>query len=344
MKSQLLIPSHYDPSLVKDVRWIKCQPLEAEAKRYAKKIGLKPAASDKTRIALMLVDCQNTFCVPGAELFVGGRSGMAAVEDNQRLCQFIYGNLDVITRIFPTMDTHIAMQIFHSIFLVNDAGENPDPMTLVTLDDVMNGVWKVNPAVADSLFEGNYVGLQKHLIHYSKRLSEGGKYPLIIWPYHAMLGGIGHALASSIEEAVHFHNFARNSQTGFQVKGLNPLSENYSIFKAEVLDTDGGQPIAQKNAEFLQNLMDYDAVVIAGQAKSHCVAWTIDDLLEEIQKQDPSLVKKVYLLDDCTSPVVVPGVIDFTDQADAAFKRFENAGMHVVKSTDPIDTWPGITL
>ena len=39
---------------------------------------------------LLLVDVQNTFCIPGYELFVGGQSGNGAVEDNMRLCQFIY--------------------------------------------------------------------------------------------------------------------------------------------------------------------------------------------------------------------------------------------------------------
>jgi nicotinamidase-related amidase len=91
-------------------------------------------------------------------------------------------------------------------------------------------------------------------------------------------------------------------------------------------------------------LPNVDAVIIAGQAKSHCVAWTIDDLLTEAKARSPKLVEKVYLLEDCTSPVVIPGVVDFTDQADAAFQRFADAGMHVVRSTDPIDTWPGLDL
>jgi hypothetical protein len=47
-------------------------------------------------------------------------------------------------------------------------------------------------------------------------------------------------------------------------------------------------------------------------------------------------------MEDCTSPVVVPGVVDYTDEADAAFERFEEAGMHVVRSTEPIDRWPGL--
>jgi nicotinamidase-related amidase len=73
--------------------------------------------------------------------------------------------------------------------------------------------------------------------------------------------------------------------------------------------------------------------VIAGQAKSHCVAWTIADLLDDLRKEDPALAQKIYLLEDCTSPVVVPGA-DYTEQADAAFARFAEAGMHLVKSTD----------
>ena len=92
----------------------------------------------------------------------------------------------------------------------------------------------------------------------------------------------------------------------------------------------------------VDHLHQYDAVIIAGQAKSHCVAWTIADLLAEVQARDFSLAPHVYLLEDCTSPVVVPGVIDYTDEADAAFRRFAEAGFHVVRSTDPLSTWPGL--
>jgi nicotinamidase-related amidase len=65
------------------------------------------------------------------------------------------------------------------------------------------------------------------------------------------------------------------------------------------------------------------------------VAWTVSDLLNDINATDPELARKVYLLEDCSSPVVVPGVVDHTDAADAAYERFAQAGMHVVKSTDP---------
>jgi nicotinamidase-related amidase len=80
-------------------------------------------------------------------------------------------------------------------------------------------------------------------------------------------------------------------------------------------------------------------VIIGGQAKSHCVAWTIDDLLTEIQQIDAILAQKIYLLEDCTSPVVVPGIVDYTEQADAAFTRFAAAGMNIVRSTESICNW-----
>jgi nicotinamidase-related amidase len=156
-----------------------------------------------------------------------------------------------------------------------------------------------------------------------------------------MLGGVGHALVSSVEEAFFFHTIARSSQPDFQPKGLSPLTEHYSVLGPEVTEGPDGETLGEHNAPLLQKLLAFDAVVIAGQAKSHCVAWTIDDLLGSLERD---LAEKVYLLEDCTSPVVVPGAADYTDEADAAFARFAEAGMHVVRSTDPISSWPGLSV
>ena len=338
---ELPIPPHFNPDKVGDVWRIPYQERAEEAEKWARQNKIKPAASDRFRICLLPVDVQNTFCIPGFELYVGGRSGTGAVDDNRRLSAFIYRNLNAITEICPTMDTHQAIQIFHSIFFINDKGDHPAPFTLISEEDVKQGVWKFNPIV------GNSLGMteddaQLYFLHYTHKLKEGGRYDLTVWPYHAMLGGIGYALVSSIEEAIFFHTIARCSQPDFQIKGNNPRTENYSVLGPEVLKNAEGREIAQKNTHFIQKLLQFDIVIIAGQAKSHCVAWTIDDLLRDILLQNKKLAKRIYLLEDCTSPVVVPGVMDYTDQADAAFRRFAEAGMRVVRSTDPIGSWPGI--
>ena len=341
---QLLLPTHFDAAKVGEVWRVPYQERAVEAREWAKTYNIQSASEDTTRICLLLIDVQNTFCIPGFELFVGGKSGTGAVDDNVRLCEFIYRHLGVISAIAPTMDTHTAIQLFHPIFWINEAGEHPIPAaTSITPEDIQQGKWKVNPAVADSL-NSDYSKLNSHALHYVKQLSDSGKYPLTVWPYHSMLGGIGHALVSAVEEALFFHCISRNSPTRFEIKGNNPLTENYSILRPEVLDDINGNVIAQKNTHLIQDLLKFDAVIIAGQAKSHCVAWTVADLLTEIQAKDASLAKKIYLLEDCTSSVVVPGVVDYTEQADETFQGFAAAGMHLVQSTQPLERWEDFPL
>ena len=192
----------------------------------------------------------------------------------------------------------------------------------------------MNEAVAEAVGIGaDYVA--RHLVHYTRRLAEGSKYDLTIWPYHAMLGGIGHALVSLVEEASSSTAWPGTASL-FEIKGENPLTEHYSMLGPEVTDGPDGDSLGGRNTELIEKLLTFDAVVVAGQAKSHCLAWTIDDLLEG----ERGLAERTYLLEDCTSPVVVPGVVDYTDEADAAFERYAAAGMHVVRSTDPIEQWP----
>ncbi len=340
--SQIPIPPHFDAARVGEVWRIPYQIRHSEAQAWAQQHDIPHASEDDFRTCLLLIDVQNTFCIPSYELFVGGRSGNGAVEDNVRLCQFIYHNLPHISKIVCTLDTHTAMQIFHEVFWIDGTGEHPIPLqTLITQADIEGGRWRVNPAVTDNVLgdAAGYTYLKTYSEHYVKTLTADGKYPLMIWPYHAMLGGIGHAVVSAVDETCFFHAIARSSQTHYELKGRNPLTENYSVLRPEVLNDGEGQPVAQKNTAFLEMLLEYDRLIIAGQAKSHCVAWTVSDLLAEIQRTEPTLAKKVYLMQDLTSPVVVPDIVDYTDPADAAFAEFADAGMHIVSSTDPIAEW-----
>jgi nicotinamidase-related amidase len=332
---ELPVPAHFDPDRVGEVWRVPYEDRARQAAAWAREQEVGRAADDSFRVCLLAVDVQNTFCIPGFELFVGGRSGTGAVDDNRRLCEFVYRNLGTITQVFPSLDTHHAMQVFHALWLVDADGNHPDPYTLVSAADVESGRWRVNEAVAEALgLDPDYAA--RHLANYTRALADGGKYDLTIWPYHAMLGGIGHALVPAFEEAVFFHGIARYSAPDFQVKGDRPLTEHYSMLGPEVTEGPDGEELGRFNSELVETLLAFDAVVVAGQAKSHCIAWTIDDLLE----QERGLAERTYLLEDCTSPVVVPGVVDYTDEADAAFERYAEAGMHVVRSTDPIEQWP----
>jgi nicotinamidase-related amidase len=307
---ELPLPPHWDAESVTEVRQVPYEERAAGAAAWATEHSVAPARDDGRRVCLLLVDCQNTFCTPGFELFVPGAPG-----DNRRLCEFVYRNLAAITQIVPTLDTHKALQVFHASWLVGADGRHPPPYTVVSVQDVDDGVWRAaDPAEQESLVE------------YVRALETGGRYRLTIWPYHAMLGGVGHALVSAVEEAAFFHSIAREISPAFQVKGDDPRTEAYSVLGPEV----GGR----RNDDLVRLLESFDTVVLAGQAKSHCVAWTVEDLLEDLPAE------RLYLLEDCMSPVVVTGTVDFTAEADEAVARFAGRGVHVVRSSEPIDSWP----
>ncbi len=358
----------YDPKNAEDFSYNPNMALVQEAAlAYARVNNLHPGTSDKIKLALLLIDAQRDFCHKEGTLYVGGRTGDGAIDDSKRIAEFIYNNVGIISKTIATLDTHFPWQIFFSNFFVNRKGEELQPHTLidvavdngrdilVNLDlagNLLNSDILPNPKIAGE-FKVNPAWLHSQCLHYCKSLKDPNsgrsKYTLYLWPLHCLIGSIGHTLVGVIDEARQFHSFARSSQPEIEIKGGNPLTENYSIVQPEVLTRfdNLNSPIAQRNVSFLKQLLNYDMVVIAGQASSHCVASSIDDILAEINAKDPSLAKKVYILRDCTSAVAVPDgnggfFADFTDQAEAAFKRFADAGMNVVNSTDPISTWPGV--
>ncbi len=341
------LPRFYDKADVVSDRWIDYAALQAEARRVRVASGIKAATTDKFKLGVLAIDVQNTFCNPQGELYVAGMSGTGAVDDAQRLVEFLYRNLPVITHVTATLDTHRVYAIFHAMFWVDEQGNHPAPFASITNADVVAGVWRPNPVMTSALGI-SLMAAQRHVEHYTAELEKRGRYTLTIWPYHGILGDKGHTLVSGLAEAMAFHGMVRGAQPGIEIKGTHPLVENYSVLGPEVTTLGNGTPVP-RNVKFIEALMKYDALVITGQAKSHCVSWTIDDLLSQILATDPGLARKVYLLEDCTTSIVVKDsignvVYDYGPDAEQAFDRFRAAGMHVVKSTDPLDTWPDLNL
>ena len=355
----LPIPQHFDQEDAGKVYNADAMSIIPSAREWGAQHGVAFSATDKTRVLLMIIDQQLTFCHPDFSLFVGGETGVGAVEDNVRLSRFIYGAAPYITDIAATMDTHRVIAMFHESMIVDQVGNHvPNvPPTPVNYEDVLAGKWRIDPTEVYA-HDASLAALQYHLLDYTRQLAEtqkGGedRYDLIIWPYHALLGSVEHSLVPCVQEAMLWHHGMRRSRTTYEIKGEDPGFECYSILGPEVKSTFyNGQQIAHhdKNVKFLENLLEYDIVAIAGQASSHCVAWTIQDLLNEVNAKDPALAGKVHILEDCMSPVVVrdpagniiPGpYTDFRPVAAKKMDEFKAAGMHVVKSTDPIDQWPG---
>jgi len=83
------------------------------------------------------------------------------------------------------------------------------------------------------------------------------------------------------------------------LKGRNPMTEQYSAFRADVPRTD--DPGTQLNAALLARLAGGDALlVVAGEALSHCVAASGQDMLANM---DAARLRNTVFLTDCMSPV-----------------------------------------
>lgn len=342
---EIPVPDFYDPANA--ARWEyrpDQQALFEAAIRWRAQHGITPASQDAYRVHLLLIDLQKDFCFPEGSLYVGGRTGRGALEDNDRAVRFIYRNLRSLTEVSCTMDTHFPHQIFFPAFWLTRDGIPPSANREVTLEQVRSGELRPHPELAAWLANGDTAWLQQQAEYYCEQLELEGKYRLYLWPPHCILGSAGHALAGVVQEARMFHAYTRVAPAHIETKGETPLTEFYSALEAEVTTSHDGQRLVPPRGGFLQTLLEADKVIIAGQAASHCVKSTIEDLLTRI---DPELTRKVYILRDCMSSVTVPDpsrpgefLFDFTPQAEEALALFRAAGMHVVESTMPIAEWP----
>lgn len=331
----LPLPPFYNAERLSTLWSVPYQERASQARQWAGQHQIPPAFTDDIRTCLLLIDLQNTFCLPNFELFVPG-----AVADNQRLCQFIYRNLGHITEICATLDTHQPLQIFHPIFWINDQGEHPAPGRQITLEDLDQQGWRVNPAICHVLSHYTDADLQAYGRYYLEQLEATGKYRLMIWPYHSLLGGMGHALVAGIEEAIFFHGMARQTQARLELKGRHPLTENYSVLGAEVTENHLGRAFTapdRPDVDLIKHLLDFDQIVIAGQAKSHCVAWTIADLVTAAEAKGADFVNRLHILEDCMSSVVIPGGVDFRGPTEALFAQFGDRGCQRLDSHWTID-------
>jgi nicotinamidase-related amidase len=320
----LPVPSFHEDSRVGTLYLERGAAIAEEARRYLATHPVRPAREDKVRIAAFGIDVQVAFATPGASLFVPG-----AVEDTQRTLRWLYANLDKLTGLVFSLDTHRAFQIFHPAWWRDAEGLPPKPLSVITAADIKAGRWRATRFPEESL-------------HYCERLEASGKYVLTIWPFHAMLGGLSHALVPAMMEASLFHSLVRDVQTHFELKGENPLTENYSVLAPEVTEV-LGQKVGEFNSRLFEHLLSFDRVYVFGQAKSHCVLSTLQDLQHHIEKTDRSKMGRIHILEDAMSPVPapplnpLPAALDFPRVADAAVRRFAEAGMRVVRTTDALD-------
>ena len=302
-------PAYYDPARVGTLFY----PDVMNIADCARKGGLPPSRDDDKSFLLLLVDMQVDFCHEQGTLYTPGASG-----DMRRTIEFLFRHAPQITRIMCSLDTHLPHQIFHPAWWVDAEGNPPAPLTVITHEDVEKGKWR---PVRETDWSKDYV----------RKLEQNAQKQLMIWPYHVPRGGVGHLVDPEVWSAVFWHSIARNTQPIWWGKGMNPRTEHYSAVQPEVIPNEEQE---QKAEEFLRRVADFDYVAVAGEAASHCVLETMEDIVEAF-RDDPDHLKRIALLTDCTSPVQHPD-IDFAKMAEQKFAEFGRAGITLMKSTDPL--------
>ena len=254
--------------------------------------------------ALLIIDPQNDFCNPG-DAKGNGRGALyvdGAEKDMQRLADWIKANNEAIDFIGITIDSHQPNDISHPAFWMDKDGNFPAPFTQITFKEVEAGKWSAR-------FD------PKRALNYLRELEAQGEYPHLIWPTHCLIGSTGASIYQPLMDAiVGWTVKGKFYQT--VAKGTFPFTEHFGAFRAQVPDAE--RPETQLNQGLIKTLETYQNIYLAGEAKSHCVANSLKQVLDE----SPDLAAKFIVLDDAMS-----NVAGFETLADPIYTRAKQMGV-----------------
>lgn len=263
------------------------------------------------KTAFLIIDTQFDFCHPDGALFVPG-----AEQDVERMADLIRKHAHQIDHIVVTLDTHHVLDIAHPLFWRDAMGKHPDPFTQITAADVDAGRW-IPRFSADKA---------RSYIH---ALEADGQFSHLIWPEHCLVGSRGAALHDTLLVAIREWSQQRDLDYVAVQKGLYPLTEHFGIFRAQVPDP--AVPETQLDTALIADLSRFDTVYLMGEAKSHCVANSIRQLLDVA----PELAAKVVVVADCMSDVAGLGYLADSIYAEARARQMRFANANTIFSDQP---------
>lgn len=282
------------------------------------------------KVHLFIVDPQNDFMgnddgTPYLEVLTNNTTKSATlpvkggVSDMMRFAKVIDRIGDKVEDIHVTLDSHHVVDVAHPGMWRDENGRSPAPFTIIKHDDIRNGIWQPrNP------------NLRKRMLVYTETLEKQGKYLLIIWPEHCLIGSWGHNI--QIDLATSLNRWARKhgANINYVVKGTNPYTEHYGGLMAEVPDPD--DPSTQLNTGLIQIVQDADLVGCGGEALSHCDKATFEQLADNIGDEH---LRKMCLFTDCMSPVpAAPGTPDFPAIGQAFLADMKSRGAQIMTSDE----------
>ncbi|KAL4088295.1 hypothetical protein PRIC1_012719 [Phytophthora ramorum] len=232
-------------------------------------------------LGILVIDQQVSFH-PGGSLAIA-----TANEDAARIAAFISNHTSALDQVVLTMDSHQRYHIAHGIFWENATGSSPEPYTTIYAQNISDGVWRPRDA-----------SLHDYVLAYTESLEASGKFSLTVWPEHCLIGSTGHNIVTNVLDAALEWTKESLKPIQYVMKGSNPFTEHYSALRAEYeLPYD---PSTSLNTELIKTLQRSSKLVIVGEALSHCVNFTVRDLVES---WPADRLSDLIILTDCSSPV-----------------------------------------
>ena len=264
------------------------------------------------KTCLILIDPQYDFCDPiNGQLYVNG-----AEWDMSRLAHMIQKMGSKINQIHVSIDSHFLISVAHSAMWRNKEGQHPDNYTVITHQDLIDKKWI--PI---------YPEYEQWFLYYTSELEKNKKYELRIWPPHCLIGSIGQSVDPSLDKALRIWQETVLQNIHFISKGSSPLTEHYSMFKAEVPYP--GDISTHLNKRLLNDLESNDTILVGGEALLHCVKNSLVDMLNGFDHKTSA--KKVILLEDTTHAVPLP---DYEKLSKEFIEEMKGRGVQIASVID----------
>lgn len=226
---------------------------------------------------LFIIDPQNDFVLNNGMLPVQN-----AKQDMGRVISFLDLRGNEIEDILISLDAHRNIHVGHPSFWEMKDGSEVKPFTLV--DD--NMLKLIKPRFCSAYVKSD--------------IKKNG--PVMIWPEHCVKGDHGYCIYSPLMDALNNWQLKTGKPIDFVEKGQDIRFEMHSAFSRG------------KNLDVLKNIAGYDRVVVCGEALSHCVKQTVEDMLNFFGVLDKT---QIIVFNDCTSAIPGFDMTDWTEQMKA---------------------------
>ncbi|ETK90421.1 hypothetical protein L917_05640 [Phytophthora nicotianae] len=163
---------------------------------------------------------------------------------------------------------------------------------------ISNHTSELSQNITDGVWKPRDSSLNDYVLTYDQSLEASGKFSLTIWPEHCLIGSPGHNIVPDVLESALEWSKQSLKPIQYVMKGSNPFTEHYSALKAEYeLPYD---PSTSLNISLIKSLQRTGKLVIVGEALSHCVNFTVRDL---VTNWPVERLSDLVILTDCSSPV-----------------------------------------